>query len=303
MNETHDPRQKLRKDLSGRLESLSTVTAPPDEIFHYTTVDGLLGIATSAHLWATDVRYLNDTREFKYTVELAWETLEDVAKFAESPDEMAVVRRLEHALTVAEVVSVYVISFSEHRDQLSQWRAYGRSGGVAIGLLTKDLKEYASKLQLPAKLVKCLYDRDKQREHLEYCINMFLNLADKTKDNSDAAEIISKCNIDFCAHLILAAATFKHPSFGEEAEWRLVVRGEPGKHGRQFRRCGNILVPYLRVPIAELPSKPKFENIVIGPSQEQQLAKRSISALFEELDVHASSFSLAEAPYREWERT
>jgi hypothetical protein len=79
-----------------------------------------------------------------------------------------------------------------------------------------------------------------------------------------------------------------------------MVRGLTGKHGRHFRKRGNVLVPYLHVPVAELPSKPSFGTIVIGPNAEQQLAKRSISALLEELDLHSSKLDLADAPYKEW---
>ncbi len=43
----------------------------PDVVYHYTTAAGLLGICTSKKIWATDIRYLNDSEEFQYTLDLA----------------------------------------------------------------------------------------------------------------------------------------------------------------------------------------------------------------------------------------
>jgi hypothetical protein len=43
---------------------LTTARPPDDLLFHYTTLDGLLGIFDTWKLWATDVRYLSDFREF-----------------------------------------------------------------------------------------------------------------------------------------------------------------------------------------------------------------------------------------------
>jgi hypothetical protein len=38
----------------------------PDELWHYTTADGLIGILKSGHIWSTQVACLNDTLEQLY---------------------------------------------------------------------------------------------------------------------------------------------------------------------------------------------------------------------------------------------
>lgn len=41
--------------------------AEPDELFHYTDVNGLIGLVQNkGELWATDVRCMNDTGELKH---------------------------------------------------------------------------------------------------------------------------------------------------------------------------------------------------------------------------------------------
>ena len=42
-------------------------------LYHYTSLSGLLGIIENKCIWASDIRYLNDSNEFSYTIELASE--------------------------------------------------------------------------------------------------------------------------------------------------------------------------------------------------------------------------------------
>ena len=41
----------------------STSQAQQELLYHYTTQEGLLGILRDKCIWATDIRYLNDTSE------------------------------------------------------------------------------------------------------------------------------------------------------------------------------------------------------------------------------------------------
>jgi hypothetical protein len=49
--------------------------SPPETLYHYTTQDGVLGIVRSGELWATNVQYMNDRREFFLALETAAERL------------------------------------------------------------------------------------------------------------------------------------------------------------------------------------------------------------------------------------
>ncbi len=46
-----------------------------DYLYHYTTVDALLGIVKKQELWLNNIFYLNDTAEFHLAVTLARELL------------------------------------------------------------------------------------------------------------------------------------------------------------------------------------------------------------------------------------
>jgi len=48
------------------IRRLNTV-ALPEAIYHYTSPEALTGIVRDKQLWATNIRYLNDSQEFVYT--------------------------------------------------------------------------------------------------------------------------------------------------------------------------------------------------------------------------------------------
>jgi hypothetical protein len=107
----------------------------PDKIvFHYTSIDGLLGITESASIWGTNILYLNDASEFSYAKNLLGTELkrfrEDTSGFKKGTcfDEAAgyfffkILEEKINKLLPSEHFSFYVCSFSEESDLLSQWR-------------------------------------------------------------------------------------------------------------------------------------------------------------------------------------
>ena len=46
-------------------------TAPPEMLYHYTSSTGLIRIAESKELWATNILYLNDSRELDHAMDYA----------------------------------------------------------------------------------------------------------------------------------------------------------------------------------------------------------------------------------------
>src|SRR4030042_493883 len=43
---------------------------PPERLYHYTSIDGLKGILDSRCLLASQIHFLNDTQEFKYSFDI-----------------------------------------------------------------------------------------------------------------------------------------------------------------------------------------------------------------------------------------
>jgi hypothetical protein len=129
-------------------------------IFHYTNVDGLLGILSSEALFATDYRYLNDASEARsirdlilpiLSAEIAAITPKLIEKgwlkkeYYEELGSQANLLQAEHMYRafirgLDATTPFFVTSFCTHAKDseefkhglLSQWRGYGQSGGFAI---------------------------------------------------------------------------------------------------------------------------------------------------------------------------
>ena len=43
---------------------------PSQELFHYTSMEGLRGVVAGKTLWATNIEFLNDTSEFRHGEEV-----------------------------------------------------------------------------------------------------------------------------------------------------------------------------------------------------------------------------------------
>jgi hypothetical protein len=63
-------------DVLDRVPSMLANRTPEDVLYHYTSQKGFLGIVEKKKLWATHIRYLNDSQEFEYAIALARTQLE-----------------------------------------------------------------------------------------------------------------------------------------------------------------------------------------------------------------------------------
>src|SRR4051812_23751258 len=97
---------------------------PSGTLYHYTTQSGLIGIIRSRELWATDSQYLNDVKEYAHAFDLAGAVISRRLSLATDHATVRVLKDMKLGLQNAPVPDVYVCSFSEERDSLSQWRAY-----------------------------------------------------------------------------------------------------------------------------------------------------------------------------------
>ena len=143
---------------------------PDDPLYHYTTQKGLLGVIKDRQIWATHTQYLNDRREFLHAVDLVREEIKRLLDGApdSNPNQPHHAAREESLARMQAAVSkspqsinVCVCSFSEERDSLSQWRAYGGPSGFAVGFSNQVLRAATEKQRW--FLAPCIYDPAAQR--------------------------------------------------------------------------------------------------------------------------------------------
>ena len=249
-------------------------------------------------VWATDVRYLNDSQEFQYALDLAVSVISQL-KPQLLPSDTPLVQEFERAIETAPRVRMYAASFSEDPDLLSQWRAYcPPSGGFAIGFRPQILMEAAECLLIP-----CVYDDTRQSTLVHELIGVLLNdfRAAPQEEEPERWKRLVGLNLEFLSGLIMLATVLKHPSFKEEREWRLVLRGRVEPEPRvSYREGRSGIVPYMPLRIRRNDGSLRIDEIVVGPNPHIELAKQAVISFLRASGVTHDGVRTSIVPYRTW---
>jgi hypothetical protein len=282
----------------------AATSPPPSVVYHYTTPQGVLGIVDSKALWATDIRFLNDSHEYRYALEMTREELAERQRCAGSLDG-PLIERFGLALDEASRMRTYVCCFSTEPDQLSQWRGYGSGRGYAIGFKLPDLLPALSASQQPIAFLQCEYRRDVQRRLLSEAIDQITQEYRGVLERhaSREGDPLVEFEADFYTYLVTIAAAFKHEKFSEEREWRIVVRSlshERERSGRQIRVGGRGLIPHLEVELCQSAQPLRLGNLVVGPNPHMADACDALSILLTERGVEHEGVIASAVPFRDW---
>jgi Protein of unknown function (DUF2971) len=274
----------------------------PSTLYHYTSGIGLIGVLTSRCIWATSIRFLNDSREYDLAVDLIRKSIQDRLQNVRSRFDEALYRVLEQNIDRRTTADVYVSSFSENPDQLSQWRAYcPPTGGYAIGFSGKSLATTVSSSE-DRFLAKCIYEQSAQQEVIEDLICAIEATAEKSRRSGLAPDRVYRESYKLLGRLLpLAAPILKDPSFREEEEWRLVCLGSSFADTLlRFRMGPSTLVPYFEHSIAVEKGASPITDVVIGPTPHPELACEAVQALLASRGAQSAASRASLIPYRAW---
>lgn len=273
---------------------------------HYTSQPGLIGIIRSELIWATNIKFLNDEHEFQDALNLIEEI---ITKARITPDHhdyevyKTFIDRINKKLKTLDnftTESIFTFSLSQETDLLSQWRGYcAQNNGYCIVF---DLDKLFEKIQTAFEsvhLVQCVYERENKEKKLRELLNKYWAKYLPLKDDKKKRTTIES----FADEAMLLASHFKHPSFSEEKEKRIVVFSENVPDGdHKFREGRFSIIPYIELPAP----RGLIKKIVIGPNSNKHLSKRALEmflektfgfppSLFGDLEVEFSK-----TPYRPW---
>jgi hypothetical protein len=243
-------------------------------------------------LWATDIRYLNDSREFRCAIELATRHVE-MERNSGAPERIQFAQKVlaDLALLDTDGFRVYVISFSSQADQLSQWRGYCPPGaGLNLGFNSDDLV-IVSKRQ-GFSLIPCLYAEDDQNRLVSELISTARN----------ATTDVSPEKL-FILLMVKWAAAIKDGGFGEENEWRLV--SAQFKPLPLFRQGRSFIVPYIEMDLTNehTPSGFKMDcldSVTVGPTPHPELSEMAASDVLDRYGVNYGTTLRSAIPFRTW---
>jgi len=273
---------------------------PPPIVFHYSTRLGLIGIIESQSVWATHIRFLNDSSEYSYTASLALKMADAIRPTIINPTEREAFERFLKNLSELEFSTHYfVFSLSEDGDLLSQWRAYGNPGDCySLGFESEGIRAIAEANQ--GLFRKCIYGPAKQQSLLSTVMEDALSeIRAGLRENLDPDEIQANLG-ELQGRVNLFATYFKDQAFSEEAEWRLILPFELGKTLVKFRAGRSLVTPYVSVSTSLHDGKMPLDRIILGPSPHQSLDAQSIGLLCRGIGIVLSSCANSNAPYRAW---
>lgn len=255
----------------------------PDKVYHYTSIDGLIGIVKSRSVWLTEFGYLNDRQELTYGFSLLGDTIEKIRKQNISPKVEELLNDWTGKIKNSSS-HVYITSFSSHADSLSQWRAYGP---IAIGVPVNNLILHVD----DGRFQRVEYDPEVQEKLVFIYLNHLVNayLADIEENRLGNAP-----DLYFRGNLFLEVATFlKNPAFKSESEYRLAYINDPevlsafnfSTPPKSFRVSEGKIVPYIPSTDISFSGRQDFPleilEIVIGPENDE-LLEQGVRALLSE---------------------
>lgn len=294
-------------ELIGDLYGINKYFAPklPKTLYHYTTPTGLLGILESKSLWATHTSHLNDSEEMEYAKKLIYSAIDISEKNDLLKTFVDFIPELRKVFTYFDkFFNYYITCFCENGDLLSQWRAYANSGvGYSIGFIAKSLNSDDNMSQNKVMLRKVIYDPKKQLPLIHTILKNGCEGYLRVKDSGVGKDTLLGFIIHIVTYLIECSFCFKHPSFAEENEWRIVIRTESNDtNDLQFRPSLKGLVPYLKLSSEQLTKKPDsgfpIAEIVHGPSLHPEITRDCLKKLVGKTGFNSLAIKGSNAPLR-----
>lgn len=296
-------------------EYLSYKPKVPKILYHYCSTEAFLSIVQNKSIWLSDANKTNDPSELNYIFEFFTATVNEcLEKYADKYTELIlrkvkdIVHSTAYALVyekaqIAKYKKNFICCFSEAKDLLSQWRAYGNDGnGVAIGFNSDMLSRICRDDTFG--FAKVIYSEKKVKDFLNKMLFNKLQWAidsclDKGGDDKvdDQKLFIQVSMIIFS--IWQEGFIFKHSSFSEEREWRLykyitfsnyhfdkgvddygyasfldgifsennVYVGEFTRSSLKYRTSCNNIYPYFEIGFNNCKEK-MIKQIILGPKCE-----------------------------------
>ena len=280
----------------GPIESLLSKT-PPATLYHYTSCAGLIGIVESKCLWASGLQHLNDIGELKHALSIVRKLLNLHLRAERGPWNDLYRILLDDDLAWLGDFTIFIGSFSEAKDKLSQWRAYcSNEGGFSLGFDTGIIKRQAVFQHFALR--KCEYDLKRQEAICDELISVGCNQAQKKTTEGEKRMALLE---HFVMPFILIAPALKNPCFEEEQEWRLIggvfddehpsIRFRPGKH---------TVIPYFEFALTDGKNPLELQEIIVGPNPDTLGAKNSVKYLLDKRQVKCKSIQEYSGTYKNW---
>lgn len=264
--------KRYQDDLeSSRIKLSSSGVEDTELLFHYTSAEACFSIIEiprgseqGPSLWASCALGMNDAREIRYGIDVVYQIASKHVPKEELDLSFAKHKKYDEYAKVSFFEQTCIACFCDKPDLLSQWRAYGKDAtGYCIGFRRDALVSTGS--QAGFNLVPIIYDRESQLQKVN---NLFEETAAIIQREHPQPEWrFWRMTIDAATKLSLG---FKHASFSEEREWRLISKQNP--RSLKFRAGRSGVIPYVQLSFP----KDALASIWQGPTLDHDLTRRTL---------------------------
>ncbi|CAA7626016.1 conserved hypothetical protein [Candidatus Terasakiella magnetica] len=268
-----------------------TFTYPlPPVLWHYTNGTSLISILESGRLFATQLACLNDQTEYRYSVNLYRQAMLALWPSAKSTETEHLFGLIDEHLSPERYATSrnewFVTCFSEMRDDLSQWRAYGGGeNGYAIGFDTMALAQGI--LAHSSWMVPVRYDKAANE-------SLVANIAQATirhfhegfarRPGADPKDWALTFLIAWTKEIGYFAPFLKDPAFAAEKEWRIAHELNSGDIlNMKYLQRTALMSRHIPLPYPP-PTEPNskllpIKEILVGPGRHQTVSRISVGDL------------------------
>lgn len=262
-------------------------------IYHYTSINTLHEIIKFSTdkicLRATHANFMNDPEEYNYANSILSQSMHKYEK-----ENNIANKKSKHLFGTNSLFKAFaflggtpfITSFSEHKDDLSMWRAYGKNGnGISIGFDKEQLKDYCNNDSVKnTNFIQCNYAKEKLiDEMMHYWEKEYNNF--KVIDNG---EEISCNDFNLLFSIKNLAFSAKCSSYKTEKEWRLCSNREDNI---LFRVKENLIIPFIEHYL----SKDIIKKIIIGPCLNSSQVKLGLEMFLKENEYNITKNLIKES--------
>lgn len=238
-------------------------------LYHYTSIDALMGIIEKKEFWLGNTANMNDSSELMdFTNRIINVVME---RLSSSNDPIAIINSNASDIIYDITQGIknhypYAMCFSYGDEDASLWERYADSArGVCIVFDIEKLYQlfFGGNMILD----HVFYDyNEKQHEFVQIILDYIKR---KETGFSSIEGVIS--------NLALCAACHKHKGFSSEKEVRLVSLIQPNKNERIFTKSNSSIKSMMRIDLIDL-CKTKgvefqdiFSGVILGPRSKQRV--------------------------------
>lgn len=281
-----------------------------DTVYHYTSLNGVLGIVEGGYLRASNIRYLNDATEMSHFSELFWNAI--TKRQNGSPLSLEFFRQLQawvsERLTSGLGHKLHVVCFTTNGNLLSQWRSYCPiAKGVSLGFRPDKILSVATEQSF--QVGKCLYDPQTKQQLAERIFKTIEEVALQRGEETDLSmrhplnsfyDVFEKFEDD----LLRVAALFKHPAFHEEQEWRAISSAVKNyvEAPIEYHEGPSTLVPFVKFHLPKAHDRRlDIEHMFLGPTPSVSNSMHSLSNYLAKQGASPrTGLQYCQIPYRTW---